>query len=73
MITAYVYTAYAELIEEAKGLSDHSLYEIIDFIKFLKAKEMNQGSQIQFDAFKGHLLFMAEDFDETPDCFKEYM
>ena len=24
-------------------------------------------------ALKGKLIYMADDFDETPDCFKEYM
>jgi hypothetical protein len=31
--------AYAEIIEEAKTLSDNSASEVLDFIKFLKAKE----------------------------------
>ena len=26
-----------------------------------------------FGALKGGLFYMADDFDETPDCFKEYM
>ncbi len=25
------------------------------------------------DPLAGGLVFMADDFDETPDCFKEYM
>ena len=24
-------------------------------------------------ALKGKLVYMADDFDETPDCFKEYL
>ena len=65
--------AYAELIEEAKGLDESNISEVIDFIKFLKAKNSTQKSAIVFDELKGGLKYMADDFDETPDCFKEYM
>lgn len=65
--------AYLELIEEAKGLSEAKAAEVLDFIKFLKSKEDGKKSDIVFDELKGGLLFMADDFDETPECFKEYM
>lgn len=26
-----------------------------------------------FDAFAGGLIYIADDFDETPDCFEEYL
>lgn len=64
---------YAELIEEAKGLSENRVAEVVDFIKFLKSKDDGKKSNIVFDELKGGLLYMADDFDETPDCFKEYM
>lgn len=65
--------AYAEIIEEAKTLSDNSASEVLDFIKFLKAKEGKNKTERKSNLLAGGLLFMAEDFDETPDCFKEYM
>lgn len=65
--------AYAELVEEAKGLSESATAKIIDIVKAFKALEKNEGSHIVFDECKDKLKYMAEDFDETPDCFKEYM
>ena len=26
-----------------------------------------------FDIFSGGLMYIADDFDETPECFKEYL
>ena len=65
--------AYAEIIEEAKTLSDYSASEVLDFIKFLKAKEEQTKTERKSNLLAGGLLFMADDFDETPDCFREYM
>ncbi len=65
--------AYSELVEEAKGLSESSLDEVLDFIKYLKTKDDSKKSNIVFDELKGGLLYIADDFDETPDCFKEYL
>ncbi len=33
----------------------------------------NRGSGRKLGPLAGGLIFMADDFDETPDCFKEYM
>ena len=65
--------AYAEIVEAAKDLSEYSAAEVLDFIKFLKAKETRNGSERKSNLLAGGLVFMADDFDETPDCFKEYM
>ena len=65
--------AYAEIIEEAKTLSEYSASEVLDFIKFLKAKESRMSNERKSNLLAGGLIFMSEDFDETPDCFKEYM
>ena len=62
--------AYAELIEEAKDLNESNISEVIDFIKFLKAKNSSNQTKIIFDEFKDGLRYMADDFDDTPDCFK---
>ncbi|WP_034443613.1 DUF2281 domain-containing protein [Butyrivibrio sp. AE2032] len=64
--------AYAELIEEAKKLSEDNIPEVIDFIRFLNSKQDNKKER-QSNLLRGKLKYMADDFDETPDCFKEYM
>ena len=65
--------AYAEIIEEAKTLSDNSASEVLDFIKFLKAKEKKTKKERKSNLLAGGLLFMADNFDETPDIFREYI
>ena len=65
--------AYTELIEEVKELSEKNAAEVLDFIKFLKSKENSKESNIVFDELKGGLIYMADDFDKTPDCFKGYI
>ncbi len=65
--------AYAELIEAAKGLSENDIAEVVDFVNFLKQKNNNNNNRVVLDSLKGKLKYMADDFDETPDCFKEYM
>ena len=65
--------ASSKLDEAAMGLSEASVAEVLDFIQFLKAKDDRKKSNIIFDELKGGLIYMADDFDETPDCFKEYM
>lgn len=64
---------YTELIEAAKDLSESDLAEVVDFVNFIKSKNNNTGSRVIFDELKGGLKYMAEDFDDTPECFKEYM
>ena len=61
--------AYAEIIEEAKTLSEYSASEVLYFIKFLKAKESKKSNERKSNLLAGGLIFMSEDFDETPDCF----
>ena len=59
--------AYAEIIEEAKTLSEYSASEVLDFIKFLKAKESKKSNERKSNLLAGGLIYMSEDFDETPD------
>ena len=54
-------------------LSDNSASEVLDFIKFLKAKEEKKKTEMKSNLLAGGLIYIADDFDETPDCFKEYM
>lgn len=64
---------YTDLAEEAKGLSEDNIIEAIDFIRFLKTKEDAPVDERESNLLSGGLKYMADDFDETPDCFKEYM
>ncbi len=65
--------AYAELMEVVKRLSEDEISEVVDFARFIDAKRKNDDNKVEFDLLKGDLIYMAEDFDETPECFKEYM
>lgn len=60
---------YAELIEEAKDLSESNMSEVVDFIKFLKSRQEQPANERKSNTLKGRLKYMADDFDETPDCF----
>ena len=67
--------AYSELIEEARTLTERNIAEVTDFIKFLKAKQTDEKKEQRrcSDLLKGRLKFMADDFDDTPDCFGGYL
>ena len=74
--------AYETLIKEAKELPEEKITEVLDFILFLKNQSANtavQGYEKKQDIrrrpniFAGKLKHIADDFDETPECFKEYM
>ena len=56
-------------------LSENQKAEVVDFIMFLseKSKPVEEKKDFPFDIFAGDMLFMADDFDDTPDCFKEYI
>lgn len=63
-------------------LSDEDLSQVIQFVNFLHFSKMQQSSKTQ-KPIKGKKyrtrgglsgkVVLAEDFYETPDCFKEYM
>ena len=68
--------AYDTLIKEAEGLSEDKMQEVIDFILFLKARPSDNTKgkkKRELGVFKKEGFYMAEDFDETPECFKEYV
>lgn len=57
------------------ALTDNQQAEVVDFIMFLseKSKPVEEKKDFPFDVFAGDMVYMADDFDETPDCFKEYV
>ena len=68
--------AYDILIKEAEALPEEQQQEVLDFILFLKTKTSGNkkvGKKRKLGVFKEEPFFMAEDFDETPECFKEYI
>lgn len=75
---------YDTLITESKDLPEDMLFEIVQFVRFLKSKMAQKHSATNKESrqnlskrkpgiLSGGLLYMADDFDETPDCFQEYM
>lgn len=65
--------ALAYFNTELDKLDVPSLKEILEKVKSLIAKKEGEAA---FSRKLGGLedgFFMAEDFDETPECFKEYM
>ena len=65
--------AYAELLEEVKDLSENNAAVVLDFVKYIKSKDGNKKPERKSNLLAGGLIYMADDFDATPDCFKEYM
>ena len=69
---------YDDILEESKGLSEQKQGEVLDFIMYLKSKgtpvtqDKNKPKR-KLGGLEGKLNYIADDFDETPDCFKEYV
>lgn len=75
--------AYDTLIREARDLPEDLIEQVIDFMRFLKytsKKEQAKPSisndvvfRRSVDPLADEFISIAEDFDETPECFKEYI
>lgn len=75
--------AYDTLVREAKELPEDMIEQVIEFMRFLKyasKKEQTKHSTSDDIAFHrsvnplaDEFVSIAEDFDETPECFKEYI
>lgn len=75
--------AYDTLVREAKDLPEDMIVQIINFMRFLKyasKKEQTEHSISNDVTFRrsvnplaDEFISIAEDFDETPECFKEYI
>ena len=78
-----VFRAYDTLVREAKDLPEDMIVQIINFMRFLKyasKKEQTEHSISNDITFRrtvnplaDEFISIAEDFDETPECFKEYL
>lgn len=75
--------AYDTLVREAKDLPEDMIEQIIDFMRFLKytskketaAHSVNNNvvPRRSVNPLADELISIAEDFDKTPECFKEYL
>ncbi len=75
--------AYDTLVREAKDLPEDMIEKVIEFMRFLKyapKKEQTEHSISNSIAFHrsvnplaDEFISIAEDFDETPECFKGYI
>lgn len=63
------------VVEAFETLTQEQQKEVVDFIMYLKTKDkaQTQESKFPFDVFSGDLTYIAKDFDETPECFKEVL
>ena len=71
------------MVNEAKDLPEDIIEQVIDFMRFLKytsQKETAKHSasndiifQRSVNPLANEFIAIAEDFDETPECFKEYV
>ncbi|MDE7257729.1 MAG: DUF2281 domain-containing protein [Lachnospiraceae bacterium] len=75
--------AYDTLVKEAKDLPEEMIEQVVEFMRFLKytsKKEQTKhftNNTMTFhrsvNPLAGEFISIAEDFDETPECFKEYI
>ena len=75
--------AYDTLVKEAKDLPEEMIEQIIEFMRFLKDKSKKEQKKHSIDntttfrrsvnPLSDEFIAVAEDFDETPECFGEYI
>jgi hypothetical protein len=66
---------YEVLEQKISSLTLEQQQSVFDFINFLLYKNQSSKNKKQIrqpGGLEGN-LYMAPDFDETPDCFKDYM
>ena len=73
------------ITQASLGLNQEYISMVVSYINFLKTYKNNSDilneipvknikkPKDAINVFKGSLLYMAEDFNETPEEFKEYM
>ncbi len=66
------------MVKETTGLPDKYVDMVVNYIRFLQyqvkteeSKHSSNKRELGILADKFHSI--ADDFDETPDCFKEYV
>lgn len=75
-------TATKSIIHKLETLPKELVTEVEDFIDFLKAKhakkQLSENTKVEepralYGAAKGLIVYIADDFNEPLDDFKEYM
>ncbi len=73
------------ITEASVGLNEEYIPMVVSYIDFLKSykgySNFSQKNPLKnkrkpkdaINAFKGSLIYIADDFNETPDEFKDYM
>ncbi len=77
------FMAYDTLVREAKDLPEEMIEQAIEFIRFLKYESEKKQTGHFTDSglvlrrsvnpLANEFISIADDFDETPGCFKEYV
>ena len=77
--------AYEQLMQEAQGMSEASLMEVVRFMRFIKSEGRTESAQRSTEQEKGGSMWirkpgglsgkvlMSKDFDAPLDEFREYM
>ena len=77
--------AYELLIQEAQGMSEASLMEVVRFMRFIKSERRAESSHLSTEQEKDRSMWirkpgglngkvrMSKDFDAPLDEFQEYM
>ncbi len=75
--------AYDTLVREAKDLPEDMIEQVIEFMRFLKYASKKEQTKYSINngvtfhrsvnPLADEFISMADDFDETPECFKEYL
>lgn len=75
-------TLQQQVIKEAGLLSDEDLAQVIQFMGFLRFSksrkpltdiQQTNGKKYRTRGGLSGRVILADDFNETPECFKEYM
>lgn len=75
-------TLQQQVVKEAGLLSDEDLAQVIQFIGFLHFSKLRKpltdiqqtnGKKYRTRGGLSGKVILADDFNETPECFKEYM
>ena len=71
---------YNTLIQEAKDLPEEIIAQTLIYMRFLRSQASGNASSQATASKKRSItpladdfISIADDFDETPDCFKEYV
>lgn len=66
------------LINEVQGLPEDVIQKVVEYVHFLKFELNNHTTVINakkrtLGRLEGKMTYITDDFDDTPECFKEYM